>query len=257
MAQASVSLGVAGTLGAEAISRIAAATEASGFHALWVNDTPGGDALAGLAAAAEATDSLVLASGVLPLDRRSPVEIARTVRQLRLPVGRLVLGVGSGGARAGALALVRDGVAALRETGAGIMVGALGPRMRRLAAEASGGPLLSWLTPEAASAQASAARAVSSGAHVALYVRTAFDPAARQRLDLECARYARVPAYRANLERLGIAASDTVIAPASPAALLDRHRAAVDEVVLRAIPVGDGIGDYLRFVEQAADRVAA
>lgn len=254
MAQASVSIGVAGVLGPSAIARIAAATEAAGFHALWVNDTPGGDALAGLAAAAEATTTLVLATGVLPLDRRPATKILDGIREL--PADRLVLGVGSGGARTGALELVREGVAVLRASGARVQVGALGPRMRGLAASDSYGPLLSWLTPEAASVQASEARAVSADVHVSLYVRTAFDAAASDRLATEAARYAGYPAYAANFARLGIASNSTVIAPDSPGALLDRYRDAVDEVVLRAIPPGDTLADYLRFVAHAAERLA-
>ena len=73
---ARLSIGVAGSLGPERIARIAGAVEAAGFHALWVNDTPTGDALAAIAAAAEATDRLVLATGVLPVDRRPAAQIA-------------------------------------------------------------------------------------------------------------------------------------------------------------------------------------
>lgn len=245
-----LSLGVAGTLGPAAIARIAASVEAAGFHALWVNDTPTGDALAALTAAAQMTRTLVLATGVLPLDRRSPSSITAVARGL--PAERLVLGVGSGSARVGALELVRDGVRRLRaDTGARVMVGALGPRMRRLASTESDGPLLSWLTPEAASDHAAAAHRAKSSAHVALYVRTTLAAAAEPRLDAETARYASYPAYAANFSRLDIAPGDTVLRPSSSETRLASYLGAVDEVVLRAITPSDELDGYLRFIETA------
>lgn len=244
-----LSLGIAASVGSDLAARIAPAVEHAGFHALWVNDTPGSDALAVLAAAADATDRLVLATGVLPVDRRPADEIAERVESFDLPLDRLVLGLGSGGLGPGALSRVRDSIAQLR---AGMTVrtavGALGPKMRRLAAEASDGPLLSWLTPDVARAQAAEARDVSPAAHVALYVRTATDPAALPLLHAETRRYARYPAYAANFERLGIAADDTVLRPAGLREGIDAYRSAVDEVVLRAIVADENAEAYLTFL---------
>jgi alkanesulfonate monooxygenase SsuD/methylene tetrahydromethanopterin reductase-like flavin-dependent oxidoreductase (luciferase family) len=252
MTEALVSIGVAAALGPERIARIAAAAESAQFHALWVNDTPGADALAALTAAAAATDSLTLATGVLPVDRRSAADIAAEARDL--PQERLVLGIGSGGARVGALDLVRAAIATLRsETTARVLVGALGPRMRALAAADADGPLLSWLTPDAAARQAALAHA--DGGYAALYIRTALDEAASGRLADEAARYGSYPAYAANLARLGIAAADTVLAPGTFADGIRRYRDAVDEVVLRAIVPDDGEAEYVRFIEQAAVRL--
>ena len=246
-----VSIGVAGAIGPETIARIAPAVEAAGFHALWVNDTPHGDALAGLAAAARVTATLTLATGVVPVDRRPAAEIVRAARHL--PHDRLVLGIGSGTARSGALARVRDAVADLREhTSAQVLVGALGPKMRALAARDADGPLLSWLTPAAARVQAAEAHRESARAHVALYVRAAIDPAATPRLEEETERYAGYPNYAANFARLGIEAADTVLAPTRFSAGLHDYRDAVDEVVLRAIVPGDDAADYTAFIEQAA-----
>jgi len=252
MSDADVSIGVAGALGPAAIARIAEAVEAAGLHALWVNDTAGGDALAALDAAAAATSGLTLATGVLALDRRPPREVAARVRDL--PQERVVLGVGSGATRRGALDLVREGVAVLRAaTTARVMVGALGPRMRALAAEEADGPLLSWLTPALAAEQTASAR--TAGASASLYVRTALDPAATERLAAEAARYGSFPAYAANFSRLGIAAEDTVLAPGTFADGIRAYRTAADEVVLRAIVAGDEVDAYVRFVEDAATRV--
>ena len=255
-----LSLGIAASVGPDLAARIAPAVEFAGFHALWVNDTPGSDALGVLAAAAETTDRLVLATGVLPVDRRPAAEIAERVESLDLPLDRLVLGLGSGASGAGALSRVREGIAELR---AGMTVrtavGALGPKMRRLAAEASDGPLLSWLTPDVARAQAAEARDVSPAAHVALYVRTATDPRALDQLLAEARRYAGYPAYAANFERLGIVAEDTVLRPAGLREGIDAYRSAVDEVVLRAIVADENAEAYLSFlgdVTAAVDRAA-
>lgn len=250
---ASLSVGIAAAAGAAVAETIAPALERGGLHALWVNDTPGADALEVLAAAARVTENLVLATGVIPVDRRSPDEILARVRELGLPLDRLVLGIGAGGSRTGSLSRVRTAAAALRsQTTARVVVGALGPKMRRLGAEASDGLVLSWLTPPLAHAQAAEAHEANPRAHVALYVRTATDAAAAARLRDEAARYAAVPAYAANFAALGIRAHDTLIAAEDVRTRIDAYRDVVDEVVLRAITAGDAPEDYARFVEEVA-----
>lgn len=251
--RATVSIGVAASIGPDAAAQLAPHVEAAGFHALWVNDTPGADALAVLEAAARTTHRLVLATGVLPVDRRSAAEIAGQIDARELPQDRLVVGIGSGQATHGALALVRDAAAELRAAlTAPILVGALGPRMRRVAAGSADGVLLSWLPPGDAGAQAAEAHAAAPDGHVALYVRAALDPAARERLRAETARYAGFPSYAANFARLGIDPDDTVLDAATHdiAARLDEYRRGVDEVVLRAITVGDDLEGYRRFIER-------
>jgi alkanesulfonate monooxygenase SsuD/methylene tetrahydromethanopterin reductase-like flavin-dependent oxidoreductase (luciferase family) len=250
-----LSLGIAAAAGPALAGRVAPAAEAAGFHALWVNDTPGHDALAVLAAAADATERLVLAAGVLPVDRRTPDDIA--VAAAGLPAGRLMLGIGSGQARTGAVELVTDAAAELRRrTDARVVVGALGPRMRRAAAAASDGVLLSWLTPQTAAAQAAEAHAITPQTHVALYVRTAVDDAAVAALDEEATRYAGYPAYAANFARLGLDAADTVIRPAELCDRIAAYRAGVDEVVLRAITPTGSADDHLRFIDAIAEAIA-
>lgn len=252
-----LSVGVAAAVGPDIATRIGVPAERAGLHALWVNDTPGHDALAVLAAAAAATDRLVLATGVLPVDRRTPDDVVAEVTRLGLPADRLVLGIGSGSLRRGALDRVGRAAAALRDAGVGrVVVGALGPRMRRLGAEASDGLLLSWLTPDAAREQADEARATTSTTHIALYVRAAADPAALPRLDAEAARYAGYPQYAANFARLGLAAADTVIRPDELGHGIRRYRGSVDEVVLRAIVADETPDAYERFVAAVADASA-
>ncbi|GAA3767107.1 LLM class F420-dependent oxidoreductase [Microbacterium kribbense] len=252
MSTARVSMGVAGTLGPDAIAKIAVAAERAGLYALWVNDTPGGDSLAALRAASAVTDRLVLATGVIPFDRYSADDIAAGATGLA--AGRLVLGVGSGQLAGPVLSRVGDGVAQLKaRTGARVVVGALGPKMRRLAAASADGPLLSWLTPQIAAAQADEAHGVSPAAHVALYIRAALEDEGMPRLVAETGRYAALPKYAANFARLRIAASDTVITPADAAVVVPAYRAAVDEIVLRAVTGADDVGAYLRFAEQAGE----
>ncbi|WP_169581150.1 MULTISPECIES: LLM class flavin-dependent oxidoreductase [Microbacterium] len=244
-----LSIGIAAAVGPETAAGLAPAVEAAGFHALWVNDTPGHDALEVLAAVARVTERLGLATGVLPVDRRSPAEILERVEALSLPPGRLVLGIGSGARSVGALGLVTDAAAALRAgTTARVVVGALGPRMRRTGVEASDGLLLSWLTPELAARQAVEAHAAHPGAHVALSVRAASDPAARDRLTDETRRYAGYRAYAANFARLGIDADETTLGPDGAKARLGEYLDAVDEVVLRAIVAEETVEEYERFV---------
>lgn len=244
-----VSLGVAGSLGPELIGRLAPAVEEAGFATLWVNDTPGGDAVAALAAAARSTRRLRLATGVIPVDRRPAHTIADAVEAAEIVPERLTLGIGSGGARAGSLDRVREAIEVLRErVGAPLLVGALGPRMRRLGAEHGDGILLNWVTADAARAQADEAHELSPDARVAIYIRTVVDQAARARLEDETGRYASLPNYAANFARLGVDAGATTFADASAArrGLPAYERAG--EVVLRAVTPDDSLDAYLAFV---------
>ncbi|WP_278102116.1 LLM class flavin-dependent oxidoreductase [Microbacterium proteolyticum] len=256
MSRGVVSIGLAGSLGPDAVAGIAPAVEAAGFHTLWINDTPDGDALAALAAAARVTKTLRLATGVVPVDRRSATEIAAEVASLALPRDRLTLGIGSGMAKEGALARVREAIAVLH--GAGIprvLVGALGPKMRRLGADEAEGVLLNWVPPTEAAAQA---EALGPDAYVAVYVRTAIVDAARARLDAETARYASFPNYAANFARMGVDAADTTIRDASElAGALEAYTAAVDEVVLRAIVPDDTVEAYIDFVRRTGPTQAS
>ncbi|WBU37571.1 LLM class flavin-dependent oxidoreductase [Homoserinibacter sp. YIM 151385] len=244
-----VSLGVAGALDHGVVRELAPHAESAGLRAIWVNDTPDGDALASLAAAASATGSLELATGVIPIDRRPAAEIVRAVARLGLPRERLVVGIGSGGLRQGALRAVGEAADELRDAGLRVVIGALGPRMRELAAERAEGVLLNWFTPDAAAA---AARA--SSARTVLYARTVADAAARGALEAEAGRYAGFPAYAAHFAREGIAPLDTTVdlAAADGRARLDAFADAVDELVLRAITPGSRAAELRALVDAAA-----
>ncbi|MDR6200968.1 alkanesulfonate monooxygenase SsuD/methylene tetrahydromethanopterin reductase-like flavin-dependent oxidoreductase (luciferase family) [Microbacterium sp. SORGH_AS428] len=251
--RARLSLGLAGALGPDLIAALAPAAEEAGFATLWVNDTPTGDAVAALAAAAKRTHRIGLATGVVPLDRREPDSLVSALQAAEVPTDRLTVGIGSGSARTHQLALVERGIEALRAgvPGAQVVVGALGPRMRRLATSVADGQLLNWLTPDAAAAQR------EPDSRTILYVRTAFDAAALPRLLAEADTYAGYPAYAANFARLGFSARDTVITSLHDTARVSAYRAAVDEVVLRVIVERDDRGHYLDVIRSAATLIDA
>ena len=244
--RAAVSIGLTGLTDPATLRALAPRVERLGFDALWINDVPGGDSLAGLRVAAAVTERLGLATGVIPLDRRP----ADSLDLADLPAERTTIGIGSGRA-AHPLAVVEAGVATLRSmTDAAIAVGALGPRMRRLAAEQADAVLLNWLTPAAAAEAMADLRRDARGRAVrgVLYVRTIADEAARGALDREVARYDSVPSYVANFARLGIRAVDATLADAEGLPRFD----GLDEVVLRAITPGGSLADLERFVEETA-----
>jgi alkanesulfonate monooxygenase SsuD/methylene tetrahydromethanopterin reductase-like flavin-dependent oxidoreductase (luciferase family) len=237
-----VSIGLPGATPHDVIDALAPQIEAAGFRALWLNDTPNGDSLAGLAVAARSTSSLGLGTGVIPLDRRPAADILANLDGL--PVDRLSLGIGTGAAKHG-LALVESSVAELRAgTTASIVVGALGPKMRALAARVGDAVLLNWLTPEAAAAQRSSVPSV-------LYARTALTPDALPALREEAARYGGYSAYAANFERIGADPMDTTI---RDAARIGDYLAAVDELVLRVITREPTLAEYERFLEAAQEQ---
>ncbi len=253
-----ISIGVAAAIGPDLAGALAPYVEQAGFHSLWVNDTPGDDALTVLEAAAATTTTLGLATGVVAVDRRPALQLAAQVRSSALPQDRLTLGIGSGAASIGALDLMTEAGATLRnELSARIMFGALGPKMRRRAVTQADGVLLSWLTPDVAGRQAAEAHDAASATHVALYVRTAVDPAARERLRDESRRYAGYRSYAANFARLQMTVEQTVLdaADGETPARLAAYRAGVDEVVLRAITAADTLDDYRRFLDGAHELV--
>jgi len=254
--------GVAGALDHAVVQDVARAAETAGYRTFWANDTPGGDGLAALAAAAAVTSRIQLAVGVIPLDRQPPDRIAGRVQELGLPVERLTLGVGAGGARH-AIELVRDGVLALRAaTGASVVIGALGPKMCALAGEVAGGALLNWLTPDFALASADLVRGAARNAnqpapHIAGYVRAALGDEATARVREEADRYATFPSYAAHFARMGVAPMATC-ATADTEDDLQAQLAAfdpsLDETVVRAITASETTAAYLELLAASAPR---
>ena len=257
---AALGFGVVAGLPADLLTGLAGAVARLGYGAFWINDSGRADAdgLAGLAVVARSAPMLTLGVGVLPLDRRTPAEIAAHVRDLGLPVDRLLLGVGSGGA-ARPLGLVREGVEALRGLlpDARIVVAALGPRMSHLAGEIADGVLFNWAVPERLHA---ASALVAEGERAAgrgpierwAYVRAAVGAGARERLAAEARQYAQFAAYGRAFEAMGVPLERVGIAGEDLRAQLAPYRAILNGVVVRALPVDWSIEEAIAIARAAA-----
>jgi alkanesulfonate monooxygenase SsuD/methylene tetrahydromethanopterin reductase-like flavin-dependent oxidoreductase (luciferase family) len=241
--------------------RLGPSVEALGYAELWANDTHRGSGPATLAAAGAATRRLRFGIGVMALSQRGPRPIAEEVAAAGaagLALERTTVGVGSGASRS--LALVRRGVEELRTLlpGQRIAVAAVGPRMCALAGEIADTVLLNWALPAHLAAQRrwvneAADRAGRPMPRVTAYVRVAVGAGATERLRAEMARYAgRSAAYRTLFADqdgpIGVAATDA----ASLRAGLLPYRALLDCCVVRALPDGDAVDDWLRVAEAAA-----
>jgi len=249
---------VAANVKSDVIAAAAREADRAGYSSFWVNHPGPFDGLASLAAAAKESRRIALGIGVIPLHTRGPASIVEGVRTHALPLDRLWLGVGSPNPKS--LDRVREGVATLcRELKTQLVVAALGPKMCRLAGEIADGVLFNWLTPEHAKASAALVREGAQAAkrpapRMFAYVRLAMGPGAAERVTKEGARYAAVPAYQANFDRMGVKPETTAIvadAPGDVARALARWNGVVDEVVLRALPADEGVESTLALLRAA------
>jgi alkanesulfonate monooxygenase SsuD/methylene tetrahydromethanopterin reductase-like flavin-dependent oxidoreductase (luciferase family) len=242
----------------EIIRACAREAEALGYTSFWVNHPGKVDGLAALAQAAGETRRLDLGIGVIPLHTRGPESIGDGVRAHKLPLDRLLLGIGS--PNPNSLQRVRDGVAALRkDVKTRIVVAALGPKMCRLAGEIADGVLFNWLTPEYAKRSADEVRAGANAASrptpkLCAYVRLAIGTAAAAKVKEEADRYTAIPAYGANFDRMGVKAETTAIVADKPAdvrAALAKWNGVIDEVIFRAIVANETVDENLALVRAA------
>ncbi|HET7341855.1 MAG TPA: LLM class flavin-dependent oxidoreductase [Methylomirabilota bacterium] len=242
----------------DVIRACAREAEALGYGSFWVNHPGSTDGLSALAQAVGETRRVALGVGVIPLHTRNAASIIEGVRGTRLPLERLLLGIGS--PNPDALKRVRNGVNALRkELKTRVVVAALGPQMCRLAGELADGVLFNWLTPEYARRSAELVKEGAAAARrrppvLYAYVRLALGPAALARLGEEGDRYASIPAYAAHFARMGVKPADTAVAGNTPEEIragLARWQGAVDEVVLRAITAHDTVEENLALVRAA------
>lgn len=253
--------GITGTVDHDVVQELAPRVEAAGFRTLWINHAGSGNALASMEVAASVTTHLRLGSGVIPVDRVPVADLIREVRDRALPLDRCVIGIGASRTPS-PLTTVREATEALhRDLGATVYVGALGPKMRRLAVTVGDGSLLNWLTPDAARQAVRekdadiAAAGISKDAAVALYIRVAMGPEARPVLEKEAATYAGLPSYAANLERLGFPIMDAAVYGDTPAQVregLDRYTGILDEAVVRAITPTMALDDFVALVDAVA-----
>ena len=168
---------------------VAAAREAErrGYHTAWLGEVAGYDALVMSTAVVTHTERLRVATGVLPVQTRTPVVLGMASASLNhLAPGRFALGLGlssrtiveqwHGLSFSPALAQIREAVAVVRAVCRGdrvthegafhrvrnfrlsgpgpsgpvrVYLAALGPEMLELAGEIGDGVLLNWIPPEA------------------------------------------------------------------------------------------------------------
>ena len=253
-------LGIAAATDPGHLAGLAAEAEGLGYDSIWSNDNPSGDGLAQLAAWAADSARIHLGVGVLALDRHRPEAIAARVTELGLPLDRLLIGLGAGFASS-PLSVIREGVAALRESlpGARVAVAAMGPRMCRLAGEVGDAVLLNWMTPErAAWAQPlvgeGAAQAGRPPGDVAIfgYVRTGLGPDASDRLGREVSMYLQMPHYARHFERMGAEPTSVGIATENPSVVAAEIKgySAMDEPVVRVLS-HRAMGDILAVARAA------
>lgn len=249
--------GITGTVDHDIVRKLAPRIESAGFRTLWFNHTGDGSALASMQAAAEVTSTLRLASGVIPIDKMPVDDVVRVTRERNLPLNRCIIGIGAS-AGPSPLTTIQEGTQILYgELGATVYVGALGPKMRRLAVTEADGELLNWLTPDAArqamiEKQGDLSGSGKESAGVSLYIRVAMGRNALPALEKEAAHYEGVPSYAANFKRFGIAAMDAAVygeTAEEVRAGLDRYTNVVDEAVVRAITLNASLDEFNALVE--------
>jgi alkanesulfonate monooxygenase SsuD/methylene tetrahydromethanopterin reductase-like flavin-dependent oxidoreductase (luciferase family) len=256
------------------LAAIVRASEASGYDALFLPEITGRDALVTLGAIAGETRDLRLGTGVLPMRSRTPLLLAMAAATVHeRSGGRLVLGVGTGDARRGALDELRALVLELRALLTGgeaerrgrsvrlsldagspvpLWISALGPRAMRLAGEVADGVLLNWCPPErVAFARERVAEGAGSAGRdpakvaVAVYVRSWVgddEASALPALKAAAGQYASYPAYARQLEQVGLGE----LARAAAAAVGGGRPDEVPEALVRAVSaIGDEAGARL------------
>jgi probable F420-dependent oxidoreductase len=168
---------------------LAREAEARGYDTAWTAEVSGQDAFTTMTLIASQTTRLRVATGVVPVQTRTPIVLAMTAATLaNVAPGRIALGLGvSSPVIVGQwhglpfrkpLAQLREAVQVIRRVLTGervsfdgefyhvrnfrlgvtvpapvrIYLGALGPRMLELAGEIADGVLLNWLAPDAVTA---------------------------------------------------------------------------------------------------------
>ncbi len=254
--------GIPATANTGKAQQIATGVEGFGYSTIWTNDTPAADGIWTAANMADATERIRVGIGVVAVDRRSPHEVARAIRDLEIPLDRLVLGVGAGSS-ATPLIIVRKAVEELRDTlGAEprIAVAAMGPLMCRLAGELADTVLLNWMVPEriawarAHIFKGSRRSSRTELPEVAAYVRAAIGEGAADRIAAEAAKYNTLPAYTRHFTAMGAPLGSVGVSDGNGtyAQGLSDYDRVLDEVVVRALPASDSVGPTLAVAEASA-----
>jgi alkanesulfonate monooxygenase SsuD/methylene tetrahydromethanopterin reductase-like flavin-dependent oxidoreductase (luciferase family) len=190
--------------------------EDTGYETAYVPDHGVWDPFSLLAALGQRTSRIRLGPGVVTMSSRDPGSMAVAATTLhQVTGGRAILGVGSGPERR--IVRVAEYVHELRarlDRSIPVHLAALGPRMTELAGGAADALLLNWCTPDRV---AQARTEVALGADragrdpgdvsVAVYVRVCLghdEEHAVAALGDAVAMYAGIPAYRRQLEAMGL-----------------------------------------------------
>ncbi len=204
-------VGVDGSLGAAAVTDLAVLVEKLEFQSFWFNAmAPEPDPISTLAQVLATTSTIEVGVGLLPIDMFAVDGLIDRLGPLGTALERVVLGIGAGQLKTGALAAIAQARLALAEALPGLRValGGYGPKMLALAGACADAVNLSWMTPERA---AGAVAEVAAGAAAAgrpepacyLYVRVALGPDAAAELSAEMTAYKRWPVHRRNHELMG------------------------------------------------------
>ncbi len=214
-------IGVEGALGSDVVASLAELAEETRYGNFWFNvRSPEVDHIGMLRLAERRTRAIEVGAGVFPLDEYPANELGRNLNSRGVSSPRLIIGIGAGQVREGALRLVEEGVAELRAAvpGLRIAIGAIGENMMRLAGRIADAVLLNWLTPDrlmwARDQIASGAGPGRPLPALYLYHRAVRGAGAAVRIQAEMAQYRKFPHHRrhqaamGNPELIGIAAGD-------------------------------------------------
>lgn len=255
--------GITATADEGRVRTVAAEVERLGYSSIWTNDIPKADGISTAALMAQATLTLPVGIGVVPVDRRPPVEIATEMERLELPLDRLMLGIGCGQSPK-PIAAVRDAVEELRELlGPDLRLGisAMGPQMCRLAGRIADFVLFNWMVPqrikwasERVNAGAAAKDPLAPPPRTLAYVRVAINPLADERLQKEAAKYDSIPAYHRHFQAMGVPLAKIGIAAdaADVHAELAPYDRVLGEGVVRALSASDSVESLLAAARASA-----
>jgi alkanesulfonate monooxygenase SsuD/methylene tetrahydromethanopterin reductase-like flavin-dependent oxidoreductase (luciferase family) len=265
------------------VVEIVGTAEQTGYEALFLPEVGARETFSTLAALAGRTSTIRLATGVVTtVARRASVTAMAAATVHDVSGGRMILGLGTGPAGAGALERLRRYVGDVRALFAGegieeerrgervrlglvveepppVWIAALGPRAVALAGAIADGVILNWCTPErVARARATiddAARAAGRDPRdvtIAVYVRAVVGQEPEHALPgvrAMAARYASYPAYARQFAEMGLGDE----ARAAAEALASGGLEAVPERLVRAVAVLGEAEDAARRLEAYRD----
>jgi alkanesulfonate monooxygenase SsuD/methylene tetrahydromethanopterin reductase-like flavin-dependent oxidoreductase (luciferase family) len=260
--------------------------EQTGYEALFVPESSGREAFSTLAGLSGHTEALRLGTGIVTTVARRPSTTAMAAATVHeISGGRLILGLGTGSVAPGALDRLREFVTVVRSALEGqevqmpeggrfqlalhpgrpvpIWIAALNPKAMHLAGEIADGVLLNWCPPERVAFAreriregANAAGRDPASVTLAVYVRACVgqEPGpAMAAVAAMAAQYASYPAYRRQLEAVGLGEQARAAAEALAAGRPDR---VPEDLVHRVCLMGEAseaLAGLRAYVEAGAD----